>query len=331
MELKGLKDFLEEKDPEKYDFKDLMWDYYECYYKEFPGKYKENQAYKTLLEGTFNMTKEEDPVKKWYLYETLDEGRSFLFDCDNSSTTCQLAAEVYEALWSKDVLAFCKKEGTPANEQKETFVGETMNSVLTTLNELAKSEFPKNQWSWEAWKKLYGEDDSHKKFKQFFDAHSEVKEFIKVAHTIGNFIPWPTGCNGPRGIGPVKDYWDLTLYYIYCWYHDVPEQRDCHLEKIFGGKNQEQHVKTLKMWLKMFRDENGRPSWDAFVEANFLQDYTEWNTRPYGRPKQFWDRHFLGSVLPQTKEQIEAFFERATKCIKARSELMVAALNGEGQ
>lgn len=116
-------------------------------------------------------------------------------------------------------------------------------------------------------------------------------------------------------------YWDLTLWCIHRWYNGEDEGKEEALKKLFGeGDNQSVHRLTYGEWLAKFG------TWDDFVEKNYLQDYTEWDQRPYGRPKEFWDGHFEGPALPQTPEQIEAFFTRAAQCIEARSQRMVAAL-----
>ena len=81
-----------------------------------------------------------------------------------------------------------------------------------------------------------------------------------------------------------------------------------------------EHIALYREWLSAFK------SWDDFIETYYLQDYTEWTTRPYGRPKEFWDGHFSGRVLPQNPEQFNTFFARATECIKARSKRIVDAL-----
>lgn len=316
--LTGLNEFLFPKPPEEFDFRDLMPEYYEYYAEKHTGE----KGYEELLSALKKMKNETDPVEKWYLYKTLGTAPEYKncglpFDCDNSNTTCQLAAEIYKALWSKKKHTFCKNRGTLA--------GETMNSVLTTLNELGKQEklgeMSKNNW-------INLHQNKFLLFQRFFEANPQAVEFIRVAHTIGNFTIWPSGCNGPRGFNnrEIEDYWDLTLWNIYCWYKDKSDKRpddesDEHLKRIVNGKFQK-----LRKWLELFQDEKGNPSWDIFVEKNYLQDYTEWTTSPYGRPKEFWDGHFSGKALPQTPEQIEAFFVHATECIKARSKRMVDAL-----
>ncbi len=246
---------------------------------------------------------------KWTAYKEAQaiyaKHKDAIYVPGGEADSCDLLQKLFQELW-KDKLP----EGAVG--------GDTMNSIQTTIS------------------RLLGTKSARKMIEQYAKHPAAMTEktagtagaaeFLKCAYTIGNFIPCPVGCNRPA-TSATKDYWDLTLYYIYCWYHDTPEYRDRHLEKLFwGDRHQDRHIENYKAWLNALADKDGDPSWDAFIEANFLQDYTEWNTRPYGRPKEFWDRHFSGSDLPQTKEQIEAFFTRATACIQARSARMVDAL-----
>lgn len=338
MGLKGLKDFPEIQALETFDFRDLMWNYYQYYYEKFPRGRQGNKAYEDILNGAKEMMGEKDPAEKWYLYKTLDKGQRIQFDCDNSSTTCQLAAEIYMTLWDEDIHAYCEKAGTPAGERDVTLVGETMNSILTTLNELAKKLKGQRRWSWARWKDLH--ETAPEEFKEIFDKCPEAREFIAVAHTIGNFLPWPAGCNGPRGTGPVKDYWDLTLKCIYLWYQENKEwlkegPRLPQNGKIVGLFDSQ--MANFDQYLATFG------TWDMFVEENYMAPFVHLITDSrhqelveelgideiegcYGLPKELWEGHFSGQVLPQKKEQIEVFFKRATERILARGELMVAAL-----
>lgn len=237
------------------------------------------------------------------------------FDCDKSP----LIMSIEDVLWKKD-------------SRNLALSSDTMNSAQTTLNELIRYaiETPEE-------KKYRGRRRISTGYCLFLYSsapeefllrineyakknNSHIYDFFSCIHSIGNFIPCPIGCNQPRGYNnhKIEDYWDLTLYLIYQWYHDKDDE---HLEVIVKDK-----FERFKEWLETFKDESNHPSWDIFVESNFLQDYTEWDTKPYGRPKEYWDGHFSGPVLPTTIEQIEAFFSHAAECIRARGVRMVAAL-----
>lgn len=247
---------------------------------------------------------------------------------------CPLNQEIYQTLWGKtersaSALAFCKAE--------EIIKGETMNSVQTMLNQmfimLADKyglTLLKGRWKWSlnACLKLYEADAE--KLERIVEEIDGTEDFLKVAYTIGNFIPWPANCNGPRGSGPVKDYWDLTLYCIKKWYDEneallhenLPKLNNGALVDLFGSQ-----MVNFSNWLAAFG------SWDEFVRANYMQNFVHGtddesdapDDGPFGKPKELWNGHFSGNVLPEG-ERIEEFFKEATKCIEARSARMVKEL-----
>lgn len=111
---------------------------------------------------------------------------------------------------------------------------------------------------------------------------------------------------------------------IYDWYQKNPNLNTSNLDNtcLFPlCKEEGASIKNMVQWLVGFK------SWDDFIENVLLQDYTEQQARPYGPPKELWDGHFSGPVLPSFEEQMEAFFTRATECIKARGKRMVDKLN----
>lgn len=227
--------------------------------------------------------------------------------------------------------------------------GDTMNSYNTTINEYLR---------------LYGDDFNNPKilnikengkelraapnYKKWEDCildnyeHFESRlpkegmKYIKMSHTLGNFIPVPLGksataptkslpdrraqFNGPRGIGKTKDYWDLALLNIYNWYKD---KNDSHLKSIVGAEG---NRKLTEEWLGVFKDDGNKPSWDVFVKKNFLQDFIEKDSNGvYGKPKELWDNHFKDStdknkayVLPRDKADFIQFFCRSSEWIEAR-------------
>ena len=240
---------------------------------------------------------------------------------EKHADACYLIIDIYDELWSEE-------------HRKLAPIGDTMNSCNTTINRWLETKlkdanlkktlkdineekcaelgekvhdyfffnFEGENPRWATVRSILLYDAKPKWFRGLL---GEAKEFLSVAYTVGNFIPCPKACNSPRGFrNPViKDYWDLTLWYIYLWYK---YKADKLLEKIVRNK-----YVQYKKWLDSF------DSWDDFVE---------WDTKPYGRPKEFWDGHFTGAVLPKTDEQIKAFFTHAAESIKARSERMVKAL-----
>lgn len=244
----------------------------------------------------------------------------------------------------------CCKEGETCIEYR----GDTMNSWSTTLNRYLR--------------RFGGEDDPslsdleselQSELKLDIDPlykkimPPDITEFLRVVYTIGNFIPWPCGCNGPRGIGPTKDYWDLTLYQIYQWYRKndmlhrdrkkLPLHNNANLVALFGSQ-----MPNFSNWLISFG------SWDNFVNKTYMQPFVngggtkfsyeskaeEKRKEGYGAPKELWEGHFKQwekhledsdyGVYPSTEEEEEefhSFFTNAAACIKARGEKIEKGLN----
>lgn len=248
-----------------------------------------------------------------------------------------------------------------------TYRGDTMNSWSTTLDEYLRrfgggddGYFPsleinkkgKNKGKWRI-----TEEDPARDWVDFLSIPANYKkalpdyitDFMNVVYTIGNFIPLPCGCNGPRGNGPTKDYWDLTLYQIYQWYRNndmlhrdskkLPLHNNADLVALFGSEKP-----NFSNWLISFG------SWDNFVNKTYMQPFVkgggtkfsyeskaeEKAKEGYGEPKGLWKEHFEQwkkhledsnySVYPPTEEEFRSFFTNATACIKDRGKLMMIAL-----
>ena len=140
---------------------------------------------------------------------------------------------------------------------------------------------------------------------------------MKVVYTIGNFIPVPLhpSFNTKRN-NKVHDYWDLTLLAIYEYY------RGNGAESKLAALFEEDSVRN---WLNSFGD------WTNFVEKNFMNPFVEKHGDLYGRPRELWDGHFNGIILPRTRGQFEQFFVNATVRILARGQLMAEALKAVKQ
>ena len=158
-----------------------------------------------------------------------------------------------------------------------------------------------------------------------------AKNFLRAAYTIGNFVPTPAGCNGPRGFRNqyVEDYWDLTLHYIYKWYLTTSDE---YIKRIVGLSK----AAVYRSWLESFEN------WNAFIQKNFMQPFVEgggvrYSYEPeavpkkkdhFGPPKALWKGHleYDAVVLPQNKQQISEFFTNAARAVNARGELLIEAL-----
>lgn len=294
-DIKTIQDFLALEHPEGYDFREQIVEFQT---EDAFARHLVYQAIGIAEQDLAQEAKGEDAsVNRGYqearaIYQThkiLTPGRE--------ADTCDL------------VLAILAKLG----RGQDVVNADTMNSIQTTLNKTL--ELPSRR----AMVAQYGQAPETLAEKME-DYGSDARRYFEVAYTIGNFIPCPAGCNRP-GRSLTRDYWDLTLWYIYCFYQCAPERREVYLEKIFWEDQfAKSHMEAYGLWLESFG------TWDDFVEQTLMQDCTEWPQRPYGRPKEFWDGHFQGSPMPKTQEQTRAFFARAAQCIETRSKRMAEAL-----
>lgn len=246
------------------------------------------------------------PDDSWLAYresrDIYDAHRKGLVE-NEEADTCPLVLAVLEEL-------AVRQGGYPVQGGQRADV---MNSIQTTLNlalELASQRDMVKQ---------YVADPTSLAAK--LDALGpEARRFLKTAYALGNFVPCPAGCNRP-GKSLTRDYWDLTLWYIYLWYYGTETQKESVLGRLFwDDRYAKLHMMVYGDWLAQFG------TWEDFVEKNYLQDYTEWPQRPYGRPKELWDGHFENSPMPKTAEQTRTFFARAAACIEARSQRIAKAL-----
>lgn len=247
---------------------------------------------------------------------------------------------------NKDELKYCFHSD---DDKIFEYRGDTINSYATTIQEYIRTyqhngnetknfiELTSNEkWGTRTQYDYFYKKNNHwsacvlDKY-DYFKAilPTEAKGFIRLNHTIGNFIPCPVGCNSPRGFKnpKINDYWDLTLYYIYKWYKI---KKDEFIE--FIVKKSKNEVETYKKWLEEFK------CWDIFVEKNYMQDFVNYDseTRKYGMPKELWKGHFdsakQGKVFPiknNEKDEFAQFFTNASAWITARGTRMAIELKNK--
>lgn len=308
--------------------------------------------------------------------EFLDKVRNYITDPDTNSHELQ---DIYNELWLTNSLEYCR-------DAKKRIHGDTMNSIQTTLNwyvsrcyekdgryYAGEGRFVDERFQGTLFQSLQifmdiAEEEREEKFIKEGKNDTDVeclKEFIKYNHTLGNFIPVPFkpnegSFNAPR-YKPTNDFWDLTLYRIYCWYGKNTDMNKVGIEKCDCEKNKDlcdllgknsKNVKLCIQWLETFG------SWDKFVEDNFLEMYVVKNEddkdKKYGIPKPLWcnDEKYEFEKLTEdeaveiwkkrlkkcekgnicmTTETCEQYFKNATRCIKERTKIMVEKLNKKGK
>lgn len=343
-----------------------------------------------------NLKKNKIREQKYYyprFYEAWKEQISsdyieYMVDPDSESEILQ---GIYEYLWGGTILEKCTTEEEVLRislnelelEKVKVIKGDTLNSAQTTLSHFFRNKYSKDE-QYYASTKLNGYTKYNKK-KQIVSCNGHlwhcidiylneekkindeiknaennwciIEEFLRVNHTLGNFMPVPSKFNTKRNES-FKDYWDKTLYIIYNWYKKIgQEKKSTEVDKLLQKLNEE----CIVDWLSAFRDEKGNPSWNVFVEKNYLQPFVyKISETEYGYPKCFflylrsniykknenkinctnddlgkkfieklWEECENGSLIPKNEAECIEFFKNVTSCVKARTELMLNKLMEE--
>lgn len=286
-----VKEFLE-KDSLKFDFSD------DC-------DYTKDSSYKSMSGFT-----------KYFAYKTLDNVK----DPDSNSTLLQ---EIYKVLW-------------PELEQKDYMRGkgwihsDTMTSVQHTLAKYFEATFPNEVKEYllnnprqrfvsvRMCKSMY---EQFSTVSSYLDSNADLKQFVSLYHTLGNYSPVPTGFNVARsGVGYSSnyDYWDLTLMKIKK-YFDLRKKtflkRADDVNQIAILFHYEETINNCMKWL------DGYDSWNDFVEQYFFQDYVD----DEGEVIPFCTGHSWKDGCNEVGDYDE-FFKNAWNRIEARSNRMISAL-----
>jgi hypothetical protein len=258
-----------------------------------------------------------EPYKKFFSYT----GHP---DPDSES---ELLQEIYKKLWDDKTLELCRND-------KKVVCGETLISQNTTLNKLYMvRETPDEKRkrinsgrkivSAKYLKELYPTANNELESKLRLGAEKDyVGDMLGIYHTLGNFMPFPCGCNRARGIGSTKDYWDLMLNIICKYYKGEKDE----IDKIVGKAKSD----NFRDWLNQYgQKESG---WIKFIEKNYLQSFVDENNNP----KELWEGHFDAyeekGAFPTGKrkeklEQIKQFYDNGYNFITERTKTMMKELN----
>ena len=242
-----------------------------------------------------------------------------LVDCDGWDGECSLAVDLYKTLWNwKSYGAKHWESQFGELEGLGSFGGDTFNSVQTTLNQYLEfmlddnEEYRQHMEGSKASVRfylqlycIYGKD-----FIKHFEKKTELIQFIKLCHTLGNLGVVPALYNGYRGSKFfIKDYADLSL-------DNLKYSRD---GRDFLGEDDEDRKRNFRRYI------NTSFLWDC-VDENYdavplceshskkLEMYERQNTKP--------NTEF---VLPD-KEEIDDLCRNINNRIKRRSIFMTAML-----
>lgn len=255
--------------------------------------------------------------EKYFAYKTLDSDS--VKDPDSCSNLLQ---EIYKILW-------------PELQQKDFMKGnglicsDTMTSVQHTLAKYFEETFPnevkeykisnpKQRVSVKMCKAMY---EQFNNVSSNLDSNTDLKKFISLYHTLGNYSPVPTGFNVARsgvGYSSAYDYWDLTLMKIKK-YFDLRKKPSSQLpddvNQLVTLLHCEERINNCLKWLDEYEN------WNDFVDKNFFQDYVD----DEGEIIPFCAGHSWENGCNEI-DNYDEFFKNAWNRIEARSKRMINAL-----
>lgn len=200
--------------------------------------------------------------------------------------------------------------------------GDTMNSYATTAHAYFRMKELEGLRGDRTWYDAILAD--YEKFAPLYQG--VFADFVKVCHTVGNMLPIPSGdLNRARGIGPMKDYFDLYV----TWLHEYVRTS----EK-FGNPLCTGVIFTSEVFPgvgELIEFLGGYESWDSYVQKNYLEKFCcRWEQdgeTHFSEGDPLWYRHRIShSVMPQTVEECESFFQNASQRILARGRRIIAAV-----
>lgn len=271
----------------------------------------------------------QNPIDKYITYKTLsiDEKKKTEYKeaqelviitkrqikgVSDPDTGSNLLQKIYKTLW-KDIVE--KNYMT----YKGKIQADTMTSVTNSLNQYFENKVEskeekiargKNNLSKYYITELYARNPQE--FIERLEKNENLKRFIAIYHTIGNFIPTPHLFNSARsGIGAKHDYWDLTLTKIHEWYiSDNLEDKDETLKLLLHTEDiNSEVVRNCRNWLKDYG--NGKEGFEKFIKDNYLENFVE-----NGIPKMFCNHTWEKPEIPEN--EFDEFFENVNKLIVER-------------
>ncbi|MBR1377272.1 MAG: hypothetical protein IJ565_05655 [Bacilli bacterium] len=182
-------------------------------------------------------------IKNDLLYNTVG-------DPDSNSILLQ---QIYDKLWSK-----ADSKSYMINGTNNYFYSDTLTSFSTSLSYMMNYYYNhrftcgKGSENYTVNKCFNEYDKNSRNVLDVFKNSPYLYAFLKLYHTIGNFMPVPKDFNTSRSHYGVEDYFHLTL----------SKMKNNEYEKLLGSKKE--LIKNTKDWF----DEN-------FIEDNFLKDYDD--------------------------------------------------------
>lgn len=271
-------------------------------------------------------TENKDIFKKYIIYRKYGK----IMDPDSNS---ELLQKIYNDHWEKEYLKKCI-DNERNIENLITVHSDTMTSAQTLLNKFYETVCDQE---WKKYKKnhkkvkfcsqgammnilteIKGGSKDYPMFEEYFlDDTSNVAQFLRYYHTIGNYIPVPQKFNNSRsGSYGSHDRWNLTLSKIEKYYQIdnrdpiIKDDSKILMELLFSYNG----FFHAKEWLDSFG------SWKVFISENYLQDYVDTKEKSWPIKEEFkkfndWDNPLPDHLL---YEDYDKYFKLVVETIKAR-------------
>ncbi|MDO4842602.1 MAG: hypothetical protein Q3982_08020 [Phoenicibacter congonensis] len=247
------------------------------------------------------------------------------FDCD----VCKKVTDSYLRTYTwLDGYSCKKQDGTEIKYELKngitTYRGDTMTSAWVPIKNYIKLKLGVNSNpKGDSWKLYFLRNIGE------IELSEEAGRFLRLTHSIGNFIPVPMGFNvGRSGYYGNWDSWDLTLTHIFNWYADNTDSVKLHdnsaLRRLFEYAQENYMdftVRKCEVWLESFG------TWESFVKKNYLDAFVD----EQGVPRKFYSAHSLDRPIAKSKniEEFEMFFKTCNECIEQRGKQITEDNNNQ--
>ena len=241
-------------------------------------------------------------------------------DPDSESEILQI---IFKMIWNEDVLRCCY------DVEKKRIKGDTMNTIQPSLGVYLRRIHNERYQRGDAGFKEYYYGSLNQSLQLYLELDKDEKklikdkavtDFIKIYHSLGNFMPVPYSKNGGEfniaRSSAVNDYWDATMWCIYNWYVTGKNKKDNADRWLFKLLKELENVELCKNWLKNFK------TWNQFVDDNYLQPFVDENYKPI----LLFGTDFEDRKKPVSEEECMEYFEKTYDCVMKRSKLMVGAI-----
>lgn len=306
--MKTIKEYLQ-NDPVSYDFSDDCTE--SAAYQEKKG-YEKYFIYRSFGSGGMYPAAVSAIKRNKKLY-------GHIGDPDAESNLLQ---SIYSLLWPE----IQEEKSEYMINNKGWICSDTMTSCQTVLNYYVKNKLPEVLKRYAAKHvsnlmciELYETDAV---FRELLEKSEDLKHFITVYHTLGNYIPVPYGFNKARsGYYGSHDSWDLTLMKIKEYYdaYDVKKEVSSNSGELFPCLPEIKIMELLhnREIISCYQWLNSFAGWEDFIDKNFLQDFVGSDYQPI----PFCKGHSW--KCPQVSENFDEFFRNAWQMIEKRSRRMI--------